>query len=193
MLYSSITHWVTYMKRVDEFKAGDVIGFSGRSWDSVLINLATGGIPLWGLSHVGIVGYGKHRPELLLFESLGNGVTSSPVEEAVEKYKGRVWAYRLFRHMYLHEVTRMSAYLSSMIRRSYDVHGATRSAGKVFSFVEALFRKEDLTTLFCSELVAAQLAYVGLFATGSASRWNPNHLVRTLRQLGIVRRPERMK
>ena len=41
-----------------EPKAGDIIGFSGDSWLSVGINLATYGIPFWSLSHVGILGDG---------------------------------------------------------------------------------------------------------------------------------------
>ena len=48
-------------------KAGDIIGFSGDSWMSAGINMATYGIPFWSLSHVGIVG--EHDGELLLFES----------------------------------------------------------------------------------------------------------------------------
>lgn len=181
------------MQSINGIKSGDIIGFSGRCWKSALINIATGGIPLWSLSHVGIVGHSRRKSQVQLFESLGTGVTNSPVRNAVGKYSGRVWLYRLYRPMYLHEITRMSAHLESMVGRRYDEFGAARAAGKVFSFAEALFRREDLTTLFCSELVAAQLSHVGLFATGSASRWNPNHLVRTLRRLGIVGRPERIK
>ena len=41
----------------DEIKAGDIIGFSGDSWISALVNVATYGIPFWGLSHVGILGH----------------------------------------------------------------------------------------------------------------------------------------
>lgn len=181
------------MKSLEEIHAGDIFGFSGRSWRSALINVATGGIPLWSLSHVGIVGYSKHKAEIQLFEALDSGVVSSPVSEAVEKYNGRVWHYPLYRPLYLHEITRMSAHLSSMLDRPYDVPGAARSAGNVFSVIEAFFRREDLTTLFCSELAMAQLAHIGLFATGNASRWNPNHSVRTLRRAGILRRPERIK
>ena len=52
----------------NDLKAGDVIGFSGQSWISFLINIGTYGIPFWGISHVGIM---AHAPDgrLLLFES----------------------------------------------------------------------------------------------------------------------------
>ena len=51
-----------------EVKAGDILGFSGRSWISAGINIATYGIPLWGISHVGIM---AHSPDgkLRFFES----------------------------------------------------------------------------------------------------------------------------
>lgn len=72
-------------------KAGDIIGWSGNTWLSAGINLATYGIPYWGLSHIGILadcdyfdefpgGYPFHYEyphrsndediKLLLFESL---------------------------------------------------------------------------------------------------------------------------
>jgi hypothetical protein len=69
---------------MDTFKPGDILGFSGDTWVSATINLATYGIPYWHLSHVGIVaewdgdGYPGHDkrgritraqvPRLLLFE-----------------------------------------------------------------------------------------------------------------------------
>ena len=50
----------------DEIKAGDIIGFSGDSWISTLVNIATYGIPFWGLSHVGIMGRrGRWPPDAL--------------------------------------------------------------------------------------------------------------------------------
>ena len=39
----------------EAIKAGDIVGFSGPSWISAGINIATYGIPLWGISHVGIM------------------------------------------------------------------------------------------------------------------------------------------
>jgi len=51
-----------------EIKAGDIIGFSGDSWISTLVNIATYGIPFWGLSHVGIMGRADDG-RLMLFES----------------------------------------------------------------------------------------------------------------------------
>ena len=52
----------------NEIKAGDIIGFSGDSWISACVNIATYGIPFWGLSHVGIMGHADDG-RLLLFES----------------------------------------------------------------------------------------------------------------------------
>ena len=50
-----------------EVKAGDLIAFSGDSWISDLVNVATYGIPRWGVSHVGIMGEARDG-RLLLFE-----------------------------------------------------------------------------------------------------------------------------
>ena len=48
-------------------KPGDIIGFSGNSPISDLVNLATLGVPRWSISHVGIMA--EIKGELLLVES----------------------------------------------------------------------------------------------------------------------------
>lgn len=52
-----------------DFRPGDILGFSGDTWVSATINLATYGIPYWGLSHLGIVAEynGESWPSGLLF------------------------------------------------------------------------------------------------------------------------------
>ena len=175
-------------------KVGDVIGFSGRGFESDGINLATFGIPRWGISHVGIMGHAKHHKVPLLFESVrGTGVCTSFLDTTIKHYDGRVWVYSLSSPPFLHEVGRMSARLANMVGRDYDMRGAMRSGGRLWSWAQAVARGEDLTSLFCSERVAEILSYAGIFSTANASRWSPNHLVRTLRRLGIVNPPERLK
>ena len=56
-----------------EIKAGDIIGFSGRSWISAGINIATYGIPLWGISHVGIMANAPGRQPADLREHVAGG------------------------------------------------------------------------------------------------------------------------
>ena len=182
------------LKIPTDIKAGDIIGFSGRALQSSLINIGTFGIPLWGLSHVGIMGFKHECPGIRLFESVeGCGARDSDLGSVLANYNGRAWLYRLYRPLYLHEITRLTLHLASMSDRPYDKSGALRSAGILFSAIESMIRGQNLVSLFCSEFVASQLSFIGVFHTTNASRWNPNHLMRRLRKLEIVQRPERMK
>ena len=92
----------------DEIKAGDIIGFSGDSWISALVNMATYGVPFWSLSHVGILGHAADG-RLMLFEStqldglpceitgeVFLGTQAHQLEHVVEAYKGKVWHYPAF-------------------------------------------------------------------------------------------------
>lgn len=174
-------------------KAGDLIAFSGANYVSDMVNLATWGIPRWGISHVGVVAEVDDR--LLLFEAttLGEapceimGHTSGTQAHSLDfsKYKGRVWHYPLYRELYEREGTRLTAYLISVLQTPYDELGALRSA-------RLSFLGQDLTSLFCSELVAAAYGKIGILPT-NASKWSPNELVRCLRRREILRKPLRLK
>ena len=54
------------------------------------------------------------------------------------------------------------------------------------SWIESLFREQDLHAIFCSEWVAAAYAVTGLYPTDNVSRWNPNRLIRCLRWQGVA-------
>ena len=130
-------------------KAGDIIGFSGDSWLSVGINLATYGIPFWSLSHVGIVG--EHDGELLLFESTSLsdlpcviqgkpvwGTQAHRIDECVRTYGGKVWHYPLYRPLYPFESKRLSEFLLEYIGKDYDAIGAFRAGGIGWSWLEGI-------------------------------------------------------
>jgi hypothetical protein len=189
-----------------EIKAGDIIGFSGRSWLSAGINIATYGIPLWGISHVGIMAHAADG-RLLIFESTSlDGdipceITGKPIcgtqahvlDFALEHYRGKAWHYPLYRPLYPNENGRLTEFLVETIGVSYDMMGAFRSAGVGLSWIESLFREQSLTSIFCSEWCAAAYAVVGLHATDHVSRWSPNRLCRHLRRHGILCKPKRLK
>jgi len=175
-------------------KAGDLVAFSGANYVSDMVNLATWGLPRWGISHVGIVA--KVDDRLLLFEATTLGevpceITGVPFNGTQAHslnfggYKGRVWYYPLYRELYERESTRLTAYLISILQTPYDDLGALRSA-------RLSFLGQDLTSLFCSELVAAAYANIGILPS-NASRWNPNCLVRLLRKRAILRKPIRVR
>jgi len=187
-------------------KAGDIIGFSGRSWISAAVNVATYGIPLYGISHVGIMGHAADG-RLLIFESTSLdgdvpcGITGKPIvgtqahplEDILKLYRGSAWHYPLYRSLYPGEDARLTEFLMETIGIPYDMMGAFRSAGVGLSWIESLFRESDLRMIFCSEWVAAAYAVTGLHPTDNVSRWNPNRLCRHLRWHGILCRPRRIK
>jgi len=189
-----------------EIKAGDIIGFSGRSWISAAVNIATYGIPLWGISHVGIMAHAADG-RLLIFESTsldGNipcEITGKPIcgtqahslDFILGHYDGKAYHYPLYRALYPSENERLTAFLIGTIGVPYDMTGAFRSAGVGLSWIESLFRRQDLTSIFCSEWVAAAYAVTGLHPTDNVSRWNPNRLCRHLRGRNILCKPRRLK
>jgi hypothetical protein len=189
----------------EEFKAGDVIGFSGNGWISGLINIGTYGLPWWGLSHVGILAHASDG-RLLLFESttlegmpceiMGacfNGTQAHDLDKILKVYPGKVWHYPLYRRLFEHEDKRLTDFLMATIHTPYDEMGAFRSAGIGLSWVESCLREQDLHMMFCSEWVAAAHATIGIMPTDNAGRWNPNHLCRTLRGKELVFKPRRMR
>jgi hypothetical protein len=187
-------------------KAGDIIGYSGRGWISAAVNIGTYGIPLLGLSHVGIMG---HAPDgrLLVFESTSLdgdvpcaitgkpivGTQAHPLDEMLKRYNGKAWHYPLYRPLYENEDRRLTDFLMDTIGTPYDAMGAFRSAGVGLSWIESLFRPSDLRTIFCSEWCAAAYAMIGIHATDNVSRWNPNRLCRHLRWHRILCKPKRLK
>ncbi len=186
-------------------RPGDLIGFSGESFISDFINVVTYGVPRWGISHVGIMGEAPDG-RLLLFESTTldglpceitkehfNGTQAHSLDAVVKAYQGKVWHYPLCRTLYENERQRLTQFLMETIHTPYDEMGAFRSAGIGLSWVESLFREEDLTTIFCSEWCCAAHTEIGIFRTDNVSRWNPNRFVRTERRQGILLKPRRLK
>lgn len=166
---------------------GDIIGYCGFALGSAIINLATYGIPFWNLSHVGIVG--EHHGRLLIFEScLGSGVQASDLA-SIDGYHGRVYHYPLTTPLYDFERRRLNGFLEDYLGTPYDEIGAFRSAGVGWSLIESFLRPADLSSIFCSELCAAALTYIGRFHTDHVSRWSPNRLVRVARRQGILGKP----
>lgn len=188
------------LKRV---KTGDVFGFSGSHYSSDFINAVTLGIPRVSISHVGIVC--EVNGEKLLFEAM-----MEPAEECIVSrkvfagaqahlasdvlnYQGKVWHYPLYRELFQHEERRLRWKLIATVGTPYDTIGAMRSGGLLFAMLEASARRQNKTSLFCSEWVATSLSDIGIFATGNVSRWNPNKLIRRLRLTGILEEPYRLK
>ncbi len=186
-----------------QFKSGDILAFSGASFQSDIINIGTYGIPRWSISHVGIVSTDflrwsrkeiPHFHPTILFEAMPSGVQFRVnIKKIVNEYNGRVWVYPLYRRLYPHEVQRLADSLFDIEEIPYDKVGAGRSAGFLFATIQALFRGQDLSTFFCSELIANKLSEIGIHPVTNASKWNPNRLVRDLRNDRVVCKPIRLK
>lgn len=188
----------------NQLQPGDLIGFSGHGWLSNSINIATYGIPHWGLSHVGIIG--SYNGRLLLFESttlneLPCEITGKPIKGSqahdldtrVASYRGRVWHYPLYRTLYDHEAQRLNEFLVDTIARPYADIDCFRCIGVGWSFVESLLHEANLASLFCSEWCAAAHSNIGVLPTANVARWNPNRLARYERHNGILLPPRRLK
>lgn len=190
-----------------DFKAGDIIGFSGRGLCSAVINLTTYGLPFFGISHVGIIARNpSHFRELLLYESMVNtnmpceiqgkmvtGTQTHNIGESIRLYRGKVWHYPLYRFLNTKESGILTGFLHEHIGTDYDTIGAIRAGGLAFSWLESKFRKQDLSSIFCSEYCAAAHQRIGILGTNHASKWSPNRLVRVERRWGILRQPVRLK
>ena len=187
-----------------ELKPGDVIGFSGRGYQSVAINILTYGIPHWSISHVGILG--QHKGKLLLFESTTltdipcviqgksvQGTQACHLEDRLKSYAGRAWHYPLYRKLFAFECKRLNDFLVDHIGVPYDREGAIRAGGSLWSWVKSFFYPENLDFIFCSEFCAAAHRDIGLLRTDNASSWNPNSFVRHERGVRILAKPWRLK
>lgn len=183
---------------------GDIIGFSGTSAVSDVINLGTWGIPRWSISHVGILAEFDGRQLLVESTTLDplpceilhkkfDGVQAHVLADVLAKYEGRVWQYGLYRPLYDFERNRLSVFLGGLIGTPYDASAAFRSADVGLSWFESLLRDQDLHSIFCSELVVAALSDIGIMPSVSPQRWSPNKLCRFLRHHEIVCRPLRLK
>jgi hypothetical protein len=184
-------------------KAGDLVGFSGDTIVSDVVNLATLGIPRWSISHVGIMA--EYQGQLLLFESTTleglpceitkvqwSGTQAHKLDDVLRAYRGKVYEYPLARPLYPFESERLTGFLNHTLHLPYDQVGAMRSAGVGLSWIESLLRPEDMRTIYCSEWVAKALNEIGLHTTDDASRWSPNKLIRRLRRREILLKPHRL-
>lgn len=182
---------------------GDVIGFSGSSLVSDGINLATYGMPRWGLSHIGIISRNCFRKYLFESTTLGdtpcditgevvNGVQAHTLDNILER-PGKVWKYPLATRLNSFERKVLQLNLLSHLGTPYDYKGAARSGGFLIRIVEQTFRRQDLSQFFCSELVALMFTKLELIDINNASGQSPNSLARRIVREGVCRKPIRIK
>jgi hypothetical protein len=122
-----------------------------------------------------------------------SGVQAHHVSERIADYTrvgGRVDLYRLVEIDQLRdkESKRLTAMLVNWIAANvdYDTGGAICSGERVFKFLD-YFPGADLSSLFCSELVAAVLQRLGRMNRANPATFNPATLLRQLVRQGVYR------
>lgn len=192
-------------------QAGDIVGWSGRNFTSAFINLATWGLPLVSISHVGIMA--EYRGRLLHFESTTlsdlpcaiqgrqvKGTQAVDLADRLKTYRGRAYHFPLYRSLYPHESRRLTQWLVSRIGLEYDAKEAVESGGLFGILAEGAHRWRIVRGLrgkprsyFCSEEDAGAISAIGLWPTDDAAKWNPNKLVRHYRRNDILLPRRRLK
>ncbi len=185
-------------------RVGDLVGFSGYSAAGLLINLGSFGVPFFGLSHIGVVA--EFAGRAVIFESTTlckrpcliqkarvSGVQCHPIDERISEYFGKVWRYPLSCILTSLQRRRLSEFCMNKIGTPYDMGGAFRSGGKVFSWLEGKLYGQDMQYLFCSEFCAAAHRYIDVFRNVNSSRWSPNSLIREEYEQGSLKPRRRIK
>lgn len=159
----------TYDDLRDNLDTGDIVLFSGKGLISM--GLKIGSLCSW--SHVAMVVRVKEPDVVLIYQStpvckakdffdgnLKNGVQINVMSEAVRGYNGKV----AVRHLAAERTPQMLAGLSRFRQRVKDRPYETRIVDMVRAVWDGPLGhvEEDLSSLFCSELVAEAYQHMGL-------------------------------
>lgn len=167
----------TYEQYRPQIKTGDVIGFSGNAGFSKFIRWATGSI----YSHVGIVLNvnltSGGDDSVLIVESrtdtqgkdaagakLIKGVQLHWLSKRILGFDGAAWLFPLKQPLNQDGEAKMQAWLRQTNNKivPYDSVQTLGAGLDLFDRVGLTYSNEDLSTLFCSELVAKALQIAGV-------------------------------
>ncbi|HLO03437.1 MAG TPA: hypothetical protein VK191_10030 [Symbiobacteriaceae bacterium] len=156
----------------DEIRPGDLFAFGGYDADSRLIQLV-GRAPI---SHTALAWQtGPDGP--VLMEAVGVGVRRAPIKSRVEGYNGDVWWIPMSEEArtYL-DLPALQQFLAEQEGKEFDV---TQMLPAAIDLLDggATKAREDLTRLFCSELVTGGLRAGGVLNL-NPSETTPRDLVR---------------
>lgn len=155
----------------DQLKTGDILLFSGRGWFSTMVRMTTNS----EFSHVGMVIKDDRWDFLTIWESTkdhslldlesGNfscGVQLFPLSRRLETYDGDVY-FRPLEGVTVDEgmIAELAELRRQLKGRSFERDwGELFLAAKDFGFIKD--NTEDLSSLFCAELVAEAYQAMGL-------------------------------
>lgn len=191
-------------------RPGDVLGLSGACALGDAVNLATWGVPRWGLSHLAIVAPycpdGMRTSKLVVCEATiredypcvyaekcVSGVQAHWPEEWLQRQNGRVWLYRPANEVSPWDAYVLGEWCKLMMGRAYDYWGALHARQVVGGWLLHRVLPEDFNEFFCSEFVPAALRLVELFETDNCSVWSPNKFTRHWVRTGGCEPPVRIK
>jgi len=189
---------------IADWNDGDIIGFSGSGIVADAINIGTYGLPRRGLSHIGIIGTWHGRQYIFESTTLNGdkpcaimkqpiaGVQAHPLGD-LSRRDGKVWRYPLASTLSPTRLKCLRFLLLSYLGTPYDMRGAVRSAGFFLRILRGILRKQEISELFCSELVAQVLTGVKIAAIKNVSSQSPNSLVRYLNRRHIYKKRVRIK
>jgi len=182
-----------YEQHRPSIKTGDVLAFSGNAGFSKFIRWSTGSI----YSHVGIVlntnlggGFGdsvlviESRTETIGTDAAGvkllKGVQLQWLSKRILMYDGAVWLLPLKKPLPEEGKHKMQAWLRETNNKitPYDSVQLMGAGLDLFDRMKLSYSSEDLSTLFCSELVTKALQIAGVVdASLSPSEQTPRDVV----------------
>lgn len=165
----------------NNLKTGDIVLFSGNSWASNFIKFFSGS--KW--SHIGLVVKIDEYDITLVWESTTltdlrdindgiakKGVQTVPLSSRINTYDGKIAVRHLNRQINDPMKDSLCILRKQLMGKPYEQH-ETELAKSLLDFGK-FENKEDLSSLFCSELVAESLQCMGIIpATYPSNEFTP--------------------
>lgn len=150
----------------DQMKPGDVIAFGGNGFVSSVIKSVTDS----DISHVGIIMRSEDSHNYIIESNGKTGVCVRLMSSRLEEYEGDVW------WLPMSVAFDKSVFIDFLMRQEGKEYDAPQAIGSALDGIPDC--QENLDRLFCSELVAAALEYVGAIPNVNASEMTPADVCR---------------
>lgn len=155
---------VSYKNIRTELDTGDIIIFGGQYRMSKIIRLVT----RFPVSHVALIIRENDRISFIE-ASEGDmypereGVIISQFSNSIPFYKGDIWIARLAADVRKSaDIGKMKAFLQEQVGKGYDYHNMPKAGFDFLDWIGITRSEENLSQMFCSELVAAGLKAAGI-------------------------------
>lgn len=155
---------VSYQNIRTELDTGDIVIFGGQYRMSKMIRLVT----RFPASHVASIIRENDRISFVE-ASEGDmypereGVIISQFSNSIPFYKGDIWIARLAADVRKKaDIEKMKAFLQEQVGKGYDYHDMPKAGFDFLDRIGITRSEENLSQMFCSELVAAGLKAAGI-------------------------------